>query len=182
MALYAGGVTERKPHGMSFESWVDKQIREATERGEFANLPGAGKPIPGRGEPDDELWWLKGYARREGLSTEELLPASLRLRRQIERLPQTLEGLRSERAVRDEVDKLNAQIVAWLRVPSDPLVPLSPVDVDEVVEQWRAGRRGQGSKAAAAAGDDQDSTKTPPRARLRWWQRWRGSRRQPESG
>jgi hypothetical protein len=38
-------MTERKPPGMSFESWVDKQIREATERGEFDGLPGAGKPI-----------------------------------------------------------------------------------------------------------------------------------------
>jgi DnaJ family protein C protein 28 len=28
-----------------WESWVDQQIREAQERGEFDNLPGTGKPI-----------------------------------------------------------------------------------------------------------------------------------------
>ena len=34
-----GHMTERKPPGVSFESWVDKQIREAEARGEFAELP-----------------------------------------------------------------------------------------------------------------------------------------------
>ncbi len=33
-------MTERKPPGVSFETWIDKQIREATERGEFAHLSG----------------------------------------------------------------------------------------------------------------------------------------------
>lgn len=41
-------MTERKPTGQSFESWVDKQIREAAERGELADLPGAGRPLPHR--------------------------------------------------------------------------------------------------------------------------------------
>jgi hypothetical protein len=27
-----------------YESWVERQIREATERGEFDNLPGAERP------------------------------------------------------------------------------------------------------------------------------------------
>jgi DnaJ family protein C protein 28 len=29
----------------NWESWVDQQIREARERGEFENLPGAGQPL-----------------------------------------------------------------------------------------------------------------------------------------
>ena len=39
-------MTERKPPGVPFESWVDKQIRDAEGRGEFTRLPGAGKPLP----------------------------------------------------------------------------------------------------------------------------------------
>ncbi|WNI16501.1 DnaJ family domain-containing protein [Actinacidiphila sp. ITFR-21] len=39
-------MTERKPPGVSFESWTDKQIREAEARGAFADLPGVGKPLP----------------------------------------------------------------------------------------------------------------------------------------
>jgi hypothetical protein len=41
-------MTERKPAGMSFTSWIDQQIDEARERGAFGNLPGAGKPLPKR--------------------------------------------------------------------------------------------------------------------------------------
>mgnify|MGYP001616329475 FL=1 len=30
---------------MQFENWIDRQIREAMERGAFDHLPGAGQPI-----------------------------------------------------------------------------------------------------------------------------------------
>ena len=40
---------------------MDQQIRMAQERGEFDDLPGMGKPLPGRGTQDDELWWLRSY-------------------------------------------------------------------------------------------------------------------------
>lgn len=46
-------MTDRKPSGASFESWIDRQIREARERGDFDNLPGAGKRIPGLDQPYD---------------------------------------------------------------------------------------------------------------------------------
>ena len=52
-------MTERKPPGVGFETWVERQIREATERGEFDNLPGAGKPVADLDKPHDELWWIK---------------------------------------------------------------------------------------------------------------------------
>lgn len=120
-----------------YESVVDRQIRLAQERGDFDNLPGTGKPLPGHGEPDDELWWVKGYIKREGLSTEPLLPTSLQLARQIERLPETVRKLRSEYAVREAVRELNNRIVAYLRAPTPPHVPVRPVDADEMVAAWR---------------------------------------------
>jgi hypothetical protein len=123
-----------------YESVVDREIRLAQERGEFDDLPGAGKPLPGRGEPDDELWWVKSYIRREGLSTEALLPTSLQLARQIERLPDTVRGLGSEQLVREAVSELNRRIADYLRAPSGPHVPVGPVDPDKIVQQWRAGR------------------------------------------
>lgn len=52
-------MTERKPSGVSFESWVEKQIREAGERGDLDNIPGAGKPIPGLDKPHDDMWWVR---------------------------------------------------------------------------------------------------------------------------
>jgi hypothetical protein len=153
-------MTERKPPSQSFESWIDTQIREATERGEFENLPGAGKPIPVGN--DDENWWLKSYLRKEGASGEALLPPSLVLRRDIERLPETVRRLGSERLVRDEVRELNKRVVEWLRLPHGPYVHVAPVDADEIVAQWQEARRPKRpaatvdtrrDKAAAVAAD-----------------------------
>jgi len=52
---------------MPYESWIERQIREAIERGEFDNLPGHGKPIKGLNGRDDENWWVKAYLEREQL-------------------------------------------------------------------------------------------------------------------
>ncbi|REE72928.1 uncharacterized protein DUF1992 [Rhodococcus wratislaviensis] len=162
-------VTERKPPGVSFESWIDKQIRLAQERGDFDDLPGAGKPIPA-GDVDDELWWVKNYLRRENLPSDSLLPTPLQLRKEIERLPDTIRGLPSERAVRDVVAQLNLQIVAWLRVPSGPRIPVSPVDADEVVATWRQQNQPTRKPPVAAPADPESD---PRRAGRRWWRRKR---------
>lgn len=47
-----------------FEGNVDRMIRESIERGEFEDLPGRGKPIPGAGTPDDALWWVREWVAR----------------------------------------------------------------------------------------------------------------------
>ena len=61
-------MTERKPFGVSWETWIDRQIREGMERGEFDGLPGHGKPIQDVDRPHDELWWVRDKLRREGVS------------------------------------------------------------------------------------------------------------------
>jgi hypothetical protein len=80
---------------------IDQQVIEAEKRGVFDNLPGTGKPIPAKEETDYTQAWLRAYLRREGVSTEELLPTPLELRKESERLTAALPGLPSERAVRD---------------------------------------------------------------------------------
>ncbi|MFE3292625.1 DUF1992 domain-containing protein [Rhodococcus sp. NPDC059234] len=133
------GMTERKPWDVPFESWIERQIRLAQERGEFDNLPGAGKPIPHLGD-DDELWWVKNKLRAEGLTTEALLPPSLQLRREVQRLPGTIADLPSEQSVRDAVADLNHRIADYLRAPSAPVVPVHRVDADAAVSEWRTRR------------------------------------------
>jgi DnaJ homologue, subfamily C, member 28, conserved domain len=123
-----------------FRSVVDAQIRAAQERGAFDNLAGAGKPIPGLLEPDDPLWWIKGFVKREGVPADAMLPPSLALRLEIEKLPETVRKLRSERAVREHVEDLNYRIRRWIQIPVGPQVPLRPVDVEPVVTAWRAAR------------------------------------------
>lgn len=167
------GVTERKKPGVTFESWVDKQIRQAQDEGAFDGLEGAGKPIP-LGDPRDELWWVRGYLKRENLPADALLPTALQLRKEIERLPSTLIGVRREDSARDVLDELNARIVDWIRFPTPPIVPLGPVDVEMWLEKWRTNRaevdrlerehRSQSVQPPAAASDT---------SRRSWWTRVR---------
>lgn len=128
-------MTERKPPGVSFETWVDKQIREAEERGDFADLPGAGKPLPSLDTPYDELWWVRGKMRREGLS---FLPPTLALRKEAEDAVAAVAEARSERQVRRIMTEINAKIEeAVRRPPEGPPLNLGPFDIERVVAEWR---------------------------------------------
>jgi hypothetical protein len=130
-------MTERKPAGLSFTSWIDQQIGAAQERGAFDNLPGAGKPLPKRSEADDGLTWVRELLRREGLPTDELLPTPLKLRKQSERLAESVQELSSEEDVRAAVAELNRQIVEWRRIPHGPPIFVRLIDADAMVSRWR---------------------------------------------
>jgi hypothetical protein len=149
-----------------YESVIDQQIRMAEERGDFADLPGKGKPLPGLDGPDDENWWIKSYIRREGLPSEVMLPTPLQLRKEAERLPEAVRDLPSEQAVRAVVADLNRRIAEWLRAPSSPAVPVRPVNADDVVRQWRERRPNARPASAAPA-------VTPQEQRRPWWRRGR---------
>src|SRR5918998_6947530 len=112
--MLGGAMTERRPAGVNFETWIDAQIRDAQERGEFDDLPGAGKPLPGAGRQDDENWWLNSYLQREGVSGETLLPPAVLLRREAEELPEVVRKMSSEAEVRATVADLNKRIVECL--------------------------------------------------------------------
>jgi hypothetical protein len=153
-----------------YESVVDQQIRQAEERGEFDDLPGLGKPLPGLGTPDDDLWWVKGYLQRENLPTEALLPTPLLLRREKERLPETVRDLPSEQAVREFVRAFNRRILAELRAPSGPWRPVGPANADELAAGWRAAHLpGPGTTDAGVpaevAGEVAGESPAP------WWRR-----------
>lgn len=174
-------MTERKPSGMSFESWIDRQIREATERGEFDNLPGAGKPLPSLGKPNPEMWWIRQKLEREGLATDAALPTPLRLRREIDQLPDTVRDLKTEDDVRETVTELNTRIMEHLRAPSGPNVPVRLVDADQTVEQWRAERATTSELSSSAKTGPAVVQEPPVRRRRRWWSHpaLRRRRRQP---
>ena len=175
-------MTERKPADMSFTSWIDQQIAEATERGAFDNLPGAGKPIPHHGDEDAAAAWLRGYLRREGVSAEALLPAPLRLRKAVDRLAAEVAGMRSEQEVRDAVGELNHQIREWRRIPVGPPIFVPLVDEDAMVSRWRATRAAAASPAGNAAPQPADRQAPPARpGRAGWWRR-RAARRRGQPG
>jgi hypothetical protein len=118
------------------EHYIDRLIREAQERGEFDNLPGAGKPIPGLDKPHDELWWVKQLLEREEIS---LAPSTLALRKQVEKAIERIRRASSEAEVRELVAELNAEIArANSRAATGPPTDIAPLDPDETVRRWRA--------------------------------------------
>ena len=120
-----------------YESPVDRQLREAQERGEFDNLPGAGKPLPGAGGDYVEDWWVRDWLRREG-ATAGVLPPTLALRREREDLERLVDRMTTEQAVRDHVAALNEQIrKARVGLMDGPPTLLPPLDADDVVRGWR---------------------------------------------
>ena len=157
-------MTERKPSGMGFSSWIDQQISEATDRGAFDDLPGAGKPLPDRGEFDGQAW-VRDYVRREGGSVSDCLPTPLRLRRETERLVETITDFRSEQDVRDVVANLNEQIMNWRRLPVGPPLFVPLVDADALVAEW------QQAYPPESAPDPADAMVRPDAAgpRPSWW-------------
>ena len=145
-------MTEQKPPKVSWESWIERKIRDAMERGEFDNLPGSGQPLPDLDRPYDELWWLRKKLREEKLSIE---PPALELRRQLDDTRVRIAAARSEGEVRRLVAAVNERIVyvnshTTFGPPSD----LVPLDVERVVAEWRqtAGPTGEGGAGAGSAG------------------------------
>ncbi len=173
-------MTERKPQGMSFTSWIDQQIADAERRGVFDNLPGAGQPLELKRPADADYGqaWMRDYARREGVPPEEFLPAPLRLRRESERLAETVGELPSEEAVREVVADLNRRILQWRRIPVGPPVFVRLVNKDEMVGRWRAA---QAARRASAPTAPLAEPPTAPPAPARqgsprgWWRRRRVS-------
>lgn len=144
-------MTERKPPGVSFESWADRQIREAEERGAFDGLTGKGKPLPSANAPYDDLWWVKRKMRSEGLS---FLPPSLALRKEAEDAVAAIASAGSERQVRQIAEEINGKIAAALRRPPEgPPLNLVPLDVERTVADWHA-RRAEAEATAADADED----------------------------
>jgi hypothetical protein len=133
-----------------YESWVDRQVREAIERGEYDNLPGAGKPLRGLTGRQDENWWIRQKLEKEDI--RGALPTSLSLRREVEELPDTLAAERDERSVREIVQHLNSRIRdAVARRVEGPVVFIRTVDVEVAVQQWRDRRVGRSSGRATDA-------------------------------
>lgn len=131
-------MTARKPSEITFETWIDRQIREAAERGEFDDLPGAGKPIADLHKPRDENWWIKQKLRRENLS---YLPPTLALRKEVADALASAKEARSEEELRGIVEAINEQIREAIRTPlPGPPLNLAPVDVEAAVTAWRLER------------------------------------------
>lgn len=153
----------RKYTGKRFEDYVGEQIREAMERGEFDNLPGAGKPLhldsdPYAGDKSLAYHILKsqGYAPKEIELAKEIRAEYERAEAKITRVRRQGSQLRArrvppfaseKRAYNTSVEKaatsyeqtlrdLNRKILP-LNLSTPPALHRSPFDVDRLVREFR---------------------------------------------
>jgi hypothetical protein len=116
---------------------AEQRIQAAQAEGQFENLPGFGKPIPGLDEPHDELWWVKDKLKREHLAS---LPPALAIRLDIQNTLANLENLSTESAVRCELVSVNDRIrkaafaITW--GPSVDVLPFTDGEIEGQVAQW----------------------------------------------
>ena len=121
---------------MQYESWIDRQIREAQERGAFDNLPGAGRPLHLDDDPD---WWIKAKMAREKL--EPALPEPLLLRREVENIQEALVDVADEATARAILEALNDRIRGYYAQPTTgPFIAVRLVDVQAELDRWRQRR------------------------------------------
>ncbi len=148
---------------MNWDSVAEKAIAQGQARGEFDGLPGAGKPLPGLDEPHDELWWVRAKLRREEV---QYLPETLQVRRELDVARERIAAATTEPEVRRLADEINARI-RWVnsRAITGPPSNVVPLDVDAVVERWRAERPAPAVSPAAPP------PPAPPAARA--WRRLR---------
>ena len=150
---------------------VEIAIQQAMRRGDFDDLPGAGRPIPGLDRVHDPNWWIRQKIEREGLTG--LGPPALTLRTEAAGLEARMDGLASEAAVRELLEDFNARVrEARRQLLGGPPVITSTRDVDAEVAAWRDRRDARRRAREAERQREQSSLDA-----MSWWERRRAKRR-----
>ncbi|WP_243074390.1 DUF1992 domain-containing protein [Microbacterium sp. SS28] len=148
----------RNPTAADRAAFVETAIQQAIRRGDFDDLPGAGKPIEGLGQGHDPDWWI-----RRKIETEQLTglgPPALMLRVEHAELESTLDALAREGDVREHLEDFNRRVVeARRQLLGGPPVVTPTRDVEAELAAWHARR-----VARAAAAPPPEAS--PPRRRL----------------
>lgn len=176
-------MTQRKPPGVTWETWIDRQIRLGMERGAFDDLPGHGRPVPDLDGPRDEMWWVRDKVRRENVSH---VPPTVQVRRELDVAVAEIAAAPTEAVVRGIVARINER-VRWVNSRPTPGPPstVAPLDAEAEVSAWRAAHpdrdaaragRSQGTEPDAGGATPADvgtDDAHPSRPAGRWRRPWR---------
>ncbi len=142
--------------------YVETVLQQAIRRGDFDDLPGAGKPLTGLTAVHDPDWWIRRKIEREQLTG--LGPPALRLRVENVELDDRLDELSHEDDVREALEDFNRRVIeARRQLQGGPPVVTPTRDVEAEVAAWRERR-----DARAARKEETDAS---PRRRRAWWRR-----------
>jgi hypothetical protein len=128
--------------------FVETAIQLAIRRGEFDDLPGAGKPLEGLGTHHDPDWWIRRKIETENLTG--LGPPALLLRTEDRDLDANIDLLARESDVREVLEDFNRRVIAARRqLQGGPPVVTRTRDVDAEIEAWRERRAARPAPVAA---------------------------------
>lgn len=153
---------------------IEGAIADGIARGEFDNLPGAGKPLD-LGDPNDPDWWIKKFAEREKLDMAEALPPTAKLRKESLEFYDHVGHFASIAEVREAVRDVNERIEADRRagVKRVETFPLAAPDVDEAraIHAWYSAQKQAAKTSDDPAVDDAVTVEESVPRRAPWWRR-----------
>lgn len=145
--------------------YVEIAIQQAMRRGDFDELPGAGKPLALHDVHDPD-WWIRRKIERESLTG--LGPPALTLRAESANMDERLDAMGSETSVREHLDDFNRRVIeARRQLQGGPPVVTPLRDVDAEVARWAERRTARVREAAARRERDEAETAAERRARRR---------------
>lgn len=148
-------------------AYVENAIQQAIRRGEFDNLPGAGKPLEGLSGQLDPDWWIRRKIEREQLTG--LGPPALTLRVENAQLEARLDRMHRESEVREAVEDFNRRVIeARRQLLGGPPVVTPTRDADDEVRAWRERREARQRQVTDERTQLEDEQR---RSRARWWRR-----------
>lgn len=155
----------RNPTALDRAAYVETAIQQAIRRGDFDDLPGAGKPLPDLGGTHDPDWWI-----RRKIETEQLRglgPPAIMLRVEDAELDDRLDAMAREEDVREELEDFNRRVIeARRQLLGGPPVVTPTRDVDAEVAAWRQ-RREERRAAERAQREAEEAARTTGRRRRR---------------
>jgi len=119
--------------------FVEMSIQQAIRRGDFDDLPGAGKPLKNLDQIHDPDWWIRRKIESEKLTG--LGPPALTLRTENAGLDGRIDSATTEKQVRDLLEDFNRRVVhARRQLQGGPPVVTPPRDIDAEIANWRERR------------------------------------------
>lgn len=148
---------------------VESAIDQAVRRGDFDNLPGAGKPLdlPAAHDPD---WWINQRLASGEIDSQALLPVVVLLRKEFEKRDETLAALPDERAVREYAEAFTERVHQDRRANPFQRMLAPAWDPEDAAARWREVREPRPAPTMAPTPEPVAESR-----RRRWWpQRRRG--------